>query len=131
DSVLYASLTAGQDYYVAVAGGSNTPSPLEGQPPGSPGVYDPNIPNSAQNGLSTGPYLLNLLVQATPDPPHVVATSPIAGETLTQIPTQLTVKFDEPMNLAQLAASTFQVVSQKIQPPIYIQGPDGSQDFPR
>jgi hypothetical protein len=131
DSVLYASLTAGQDYYVAVADGSNTPSPLEGQPPGTPGVYDPNIPNSAQNGLSTGPYVLNLLVQAAPDPPHVVATSPIAGETLTQVPTHLTVKFDEPMNLAQLAASTFQVVSQKTQSPIYIQGPDGYKYFPR
>ena len=32
DSVLYAGLTPG-DYYVAVAGGFNTPSPLEGQHP--------------------------------------------------------------------------------------------------
>src|SRR5262249_33761131 len=94
DSVLYASLTAGEDYYVAVADGSNTPSPLEGMPQGFPGVYDPNIPNSAQRGVlgNTGPYVLNLFVQVAPDPPHVVATSPIAGETLTQIPTQLTVK---------------------------------------
>ena len=36
DSALTAGLTAG-DYYLAVADGSNTPSPLEGQMPGSPG----------------------------------------------------------------------------------------------
>ena len=54
DSALYASLTPG-DYYVAVAGGSNTPSPLEGQIPGSFGVYDPNMPGSAQTRLEHGP----------------------------------------------------------------------------
>ena len=70
DSALTAGLTAG-DYYLAVADGSNTPSPLEGQMPGSPGIFDPNQPGSAQNGWSTGPYLLNLLVQPAPDPPRV------------------------------------------------------------
>ncbi len=62
DSALTDGLTAG-NYYLAVAGGSNTPSPLEGQMPGSPGIFDPNQPGSAQLGWSTGPYVLNLLVQ--------------------------------------------------------------------
>ena len=75
DSVLYASLTAG-DYYVAVAGGSNTPSPLENQPEESPGLFDPNVSHSGQNGWSTGPYILNLLVHAAPDPPHVLCDEP-------------------------------------------------------
>ncbi len=92
DSVLYASLTAG-DYYLAVAGGSNTPSPLEGLPPGSPGLFDPNVSHSGQDGWSTGPYVLNLLVQPASDPPHVLSTSPSDGATLTQPPTQLTVTF--------------------------------------
>ena len=47
DSVLYASLTPGE-YYLAVADGSNTPSPLEYQPPGTPGIFDPNQPGSAR-----------------------------------------------------------------------------------
>ena len=76
DSVLYASLTAG-DYYLAVADGSNTPSPFEGQPPGSFGLFDPNVQHSGQNGWSTGPYVLNVLVQPAPNPPHVVSTSPM------------------------------------------------------
>ena len=67
DSVLYASLTAG-DYYLAVAGGSNTPSPFEGLPPGSPGLFNPNVSHSGQDGWSTGPYVLNVLVQPPPIP---------------------------------------------------------------
>ena len=78
DSALYASLTAG-DYYLAVADGSNTPSPFEGLPPGSPGLFDPNVSHSGQDGWSTGPYVLNVLVQPAPNPPHVVSTSPSMG----------------------------------------------------
>jgi len=85
DSALTAGLTAG-DYYLAVADGTNTPSPLEGQMPGSPGIFDPNHPGSAQNGWSTGPYVLNLLVQAAPNPPRVLASSPSSGQVLAQAP---------------------------------------------
>ena len=130
DSALYASLTAG-DYYLAVADGSNTPSPLEGQPPGSPGVFDPNVPNSAQNGWSTGPYVLNVLVQPTADPPQVVSTSPSNGATLFQPPSQLTVTFDEPVNLEQLAFQTYQVSGSEHLASVYIEGADGTQYFPR
>ncbi len=130
DSALYASLTAGV-YYLAVADGSNTPSPFEGQPPGSPGLFDPNVPNSAQNGWSTGPYVLNVLVQPAPDPPHVVSTSPSNGATLTQPPSQLTVTFDEPVNLAQLAFQTYQVSGESTLASVYIEGADGTEYFPR
>jgi hypothetical protein len=131
DSVLYASLSAG-DYYLAVAGGLNTPSPLEGQPLGSYGTYDPNQPpGSAQLGWSTGPYVLNLLVQPAPAPPHVVSTSPGAGETLTQPPTQLVAKFDKPVNLMQLAFQTYQNPSEDTNPPIYIEAADGTTYVPR
>ena len=77
DSVLYASLTAG-DYYLAVADGTITPSPYEGQAPGSFGIFDPNQPGGFLNNYSptTGPYVLNLLVQPATSPPHVVSTSP-------------------------------------------------------
>jgi hypothetical protein len=56
DSVLYATLKPG-DYYLAVTTGSNTPSPLEGLPPGSPGLFDPNVSHSGTAGWGTGPYV--------------------------------------------------------------------------
>ena len=51
DSVLYASLTAG-DYYLAVTDGTITPSPYEGQAPGSFGIFDPNQPGGFLNNYS-------------------------------------------------------------------------------
>ena len=130
DSVLYASLTAG-DYYLAVAAGSNTPSPFEGQPPGSPGLFNPNVSHSGQNGWSQGPYVLNVLVQPAPDPPHVVSTSPSNGATLIEPPTQLTVTFDEPVNVALLAFQTFQVAAETTIASVYIEGADGTKYYPR
>jgi hypothetical protein len=130
DSSLYAGLTAG-DYYLAVAGGSNTPSPFEGLPPGSPGLFNPNVSHSGQDGWSTGPYVLNVLVQPAPNPPRVVSTSPSNGVTLTQPPTQLTVTFDEPVNIAQLAFQTFQVAAESTIASVYIEGADGTKYFPR
>src|SRR5262249_29289602 len=104
DSALEVSLTAG-DYYLAVATGFNTPPPTEGLPPGSPGLFDPTPPHSGTDGYGslTGPYVLDLLVRPAIDPPHVLATSPGFRETVDQPPTQLTVRFDEPVNIDQLA----------------------------
>ena len=116
DSALTAGLTAG-DYYLAVADGSNTPSPLEGQMPGSPGIFDPNQPGSAQIGWSTGPYVLNLLVQPAPNPPRVVASSPSTGQVLDQAPTQITVQFSEPINIQQLAYQAFEATYAGDAPP--------------
>ena len=130
DSVLYASLTPG-DYCLAVAGGSNTPSPFEGLSPGSPGLFDPNVSHSGTAGSSTGPYVLNLLVQPASAPPHVVSTSPSEGATLTQPPTQLTVTFDQPVNVEQLAYQTFQVASQDTVSGVTIQDAGGTKYFPR
>ena len=106
DSALVAGLTAG-DYYLAVADGSNTPSPLEGQMPGTPGLFDPDQPGSAQLGWSTGAYVLNLLVEPARESPLVVASSPSSGQVLDQAPTQLTVQFSEPINIQQLAYEAF------------------------
>jgi methionine-rich copper-binding protein CopC len=130
DSALNFGLTAG-DYYLAVAGGSNTPSPLEGQPPGSPGLLDPNQTHSAQLGWSTGPYVLNLLVQPATKPPRVVASSPVSGQVFDQAPTQLTVQFSEPVNIQQLAYQAFEMSDQESLPEVFVEGPDGTDYYPR
>ncbi len=130
DSLLSVSLTAG-DYYVAVADGYNTPSPLEGQTPGSWGIYDPNQPGSAQFGWPTGPYVLNLHIQPAPAPPQVVSTSPNAGATLDQTPTQLVLTFNQPMNFVQAALQSLAVNSQDTTTAVYIEGSDGTVYFPR
>jgi methionine-rich copper-binding protein CopC len=130
DSALSFSLTAG-DYFLAVAGGSNTPSPLEGQAPGSPGLFDPNQPGSAQLGWSTGPYVLNLLVEPARTPPEILATSPAAGQVLDAAPTQLTVRFSEPMDLQQLAFQAFESTYQTTLGQVFVEGPDGTKYYPR
>ena len=130
DPALTAGLTAG-DYYLAVAGAANTPSPLLDQPPGSPGIFDPNYPGSAQNGWSTGPYVLNLLVQAAPNPPQVLASSPSSGQVLDQSPTHITVQFSEPVNLQQLAFDAYTLSAQEELPEVFIEGPDGATYYPR
>lgn len=137
DSALYATLAPG-DYYVAVADGYNLPSPLEGQYPGW-GVYDPNQPGGAQFGWTAGPYVLNLLVQPAPPAPHVLSTSPEAGSTISQPPTQLVVTFDQPMNLSLLAYQSYQQLSMQgtlssiydTVPAIYVEGADGTIYVPR
>jgi hypothetical protein len=129
DCAIYDALSAG-DYYVAVAAGTNTPSPLENQHLGSPGLLDPNVSHSAHNGFSTGPYVLDLLVHAAPDPPQVAATNPTNGATLDAPPTKITVKFDEPMNVPIMAFQTYQLSSQSTISPIFVVGQDGTKYFP-
>jgi methionine-rich copper-binding protein CopC len=129
DSLLYANVTEG-DYYVAVSSGSNTPSPVENQLPGY-GIFDPNVAHSGQAGWTTGPYVLNLLVTPFPHPPHVVATTPAEGAVLTAPPTQLSVQFDEPVNLQPLAFKAFQQNSQDTLSAVFVQGEDGTKYFPR
>ena len=130
DSALSDGLTAG-DYYLAVADGSNTPSPIEGQMPGSPGIFDPNQPGSAQLGWSIGPYVLNLLVQPAPNPPRVLASSPSSGQVLDQPPTQLTVQFSEPINIQQLAYQAFEIAAQETLPQVFVEAADGTRYYPR
>ena len=54
---------------------------------------------AARNANGTGPYVLNLSVHATPNPPRVVATSLTEGAVLDRPTTQFTVQFTEPVNL--------------------------------
>jgi methionine-rich copper-binding protein CopC len=129
DSLLYANVTEG-DYYVAVSSGANTPSPTENQLPGY-GIFDPNVSHSGQTGWTTGPYVLNLLVSPFPQPPHVVATTPAEGAVLTAPPSQLTVQFDEPVNLQPLAFKAFQQNNQQTLSAVFVQGADGTRYFPR
>jgi hypothetical protein len=130
DSILSAGLTAG-DYYLAVAGGSNTPSPFENLPPGTPGLFDPNVSHSGQLGWSTGPYVLNLLVTQPAAPPHVLTTSPAGGASLDQPPTSLTLQFDHTVDIAQLAFQTFQQTFQDTVSGVFVQAADGTKFFPR
>ena len=130
DSALSFGLTAG-DYYLAVADGSNTPSPTEGQAPGSPGLFDPNQADSAEFGYSTGPYVLNLLVQPATTPPTVVASSPASGQVLDQAPTQITVQFSEAINIQELAFQAFEMTDQETLPEVYIVESDGTTYYPR
>ncbi len=130
DSALTIGLTAGT-YYLAVADGSNTPSPLEYQPPGSPGLFDPNQAQSAQLGWSTGSYVLNLLVQPATTPPRVATSSPASGQVYDQEPTQMTVQFSEPVNIPQLAYQAFTMTGQESLPEVFVEGSDGTEYNPR
>lgn len=130
DPALFAALTAG-DYYVAVSSGSDTPAPLEGQPPGTPGLYDPAQSHSGQAGFSTGPYVLNLLVQPAGPAPRLVSSLPADHARLTAAPTALSVTFSAPVNLRQLAFQAYQTDSQSSLAAVYVLGSDGTKYFPR
>ena len=130
DSMLSQGLPAG-DYFLAVADGSNVTSPAEQQPVGGFGQLDPTVTHSAENGYTTGPYVLNLLVFAVPSRPVVVATSPAQGAILTQAPTQLTVQFNEAMNIQQQAFLNYEATNYCSIPSVYIQGADGTDYYPR
>jgi methionine-rich copper-binding protein CopC len=130
DPAWMAGLTAG-NYYLAVADSSNTPSAVASQPPGTPGFLDPNQTHSAQFGGSTGSYVLNLLVQPAPNPPRVVASSPVIGQVLDQAPTQLTVQFSEPVNLQQLAFQAYATEDPYTLPEVFVEGSGGTRYYPR
>jgi hypothetical protein len=116
DPVIYASVTEG-DYYLAVTSQSNT--------------YDPQIPYSGSGGFSSGPYVLNLRVDPSSTPPHVVATQLTEGEQLTNPPTMFTVQFDEPVNLQPLAFAAYQHTFTSQIPAVFLQADDGTNYFPR
>ena len=128
DPVLDVGLTAGV-YYVAVSSSGNLPD-LNGNPPGSNGNFDPNVSESGTNGSSTGPYVLNVLIQPAAPAPHVVSTSIPAGETAP--PTQLTVTFDSTVNLLALAnqADSGAATTEPTLSSVYIVEPNGQRVFP-
>jgi hypothetical protein len=130
DPVLDVGLTAGV-YYVAVSSLGNMPD-VNGNPPGTNGIFDPNVTESGVNGTSTGPYVLNVLVQPAAPAPHVVSTSIPAGATLTAAPTQLTVTFNSTVNLVALAnqADSGAVTTEPTFASVFIVEPNGQQVFP-
>jgi hypothetical protein len=130
DPVLFAGLTPG-DYYLAVSGTGNLPDPSAGIAPVTQGVFDPTVSHSGSNGYTTGPYLLNLLVQPDSVAPQVTATTPADGAQLAAPPTQLVVQFSKPVNLEQLAYQTFQLKSSSEVDAVFVQGADGKKYYPR
>jgi hypothetical protein len=133
DATLFAGLGAG-DYYVAVSSSPNLPdATIPWQPgPNPDGIFDPTSSHSATTGWGpAGPYVLNLYV--TPDnlPPVVMATSPAPGDLLSQPPTQLTVRFNEPVNLSLLAFEAYQHNPGSDPTAVFIQGSGGTRYYPR
>jgi hypothetical protein len=130
DPALFTGLTAG-DYYVAVSSRGNVPDPVHGLLAGTNGIFDPNLSHSGSAGRSRGGYVLNLQVVSDSVPPRVVAVTPGAGSFLAAPPTSLTVTFDEPVNLQQLAFAAYQRGSQGSLTSVYVEGTSGVQYYPR
>jgi hypothetical protein len=146
DPVLFAGLTAG-DYYLVVSSSGNVPDPVLGTLPGdSNGIFDPNTntPYSGGATLSTGNYLLNVLVTPAQPPTHVVSVTAVEGvgaaqpsvnlapgTTLPGPPTQLVVGFDRPLTSDQVAWLSYQQYFQSTVNGIYFVGADGNNYFPR
>jgi hypothetical protein len=131
DPALFASLPAG-DYYLAVSSGRNVPDATH--PMGlNYQIFDLNASPVALGtlGNSTGPYVLNLELEAAPAPTDVVATSLTEGEVLAAPPTTLTTTFDGPVDLQQLAfGSPLQPGTSEVAP-VFIVDAGGNKIYPR
>jgi methionine-rich copper-binding protein CopC len=131
DPTFSAGLEAGE-YYLAVAHGSNTLSPIERQTPGADsGLLDPLVAHSGRNGWNVGPYVLNLYVSDDDVRPTVTESVPATGAILTAPPTSLVVTFSEPVNLNRLAFEAFQQSYGDAIPAIFLQDESGTRFFPR
>lgn len=128
DSLVSAGLTAG-DYYVAVSSRGNVPDAARGVLPGIDGIFDPNVSLSGLAGLSYGPYVLNILARADNAPPLVVGVSEDGGPGAA--PTQIVVRFSEPVNLRELALSAFEQSGEAALAPVFIETPDHQRVYPR
>ncbi len=130
DPALFAGLTAG-DYYLAVSSHKNVPDPSRGLLPGAGGIFDPSVSHSGTTGWSTGDYVLNLRVTRDEMTPQVVALTLGPGESLAAAPTHLTVQFNEPVNLQELAFQAYQRARQGSLSSVYVRGADGVLYYPR
>ncbi|HZT78711.1 MAG TPA: DVUA0089 family protein, partial [Gemmataceae bacterium] len=146
DAALYAGLTEGT-YVLAVSSGYNTPDPVQGRQvgldPSDPNydpnnsVFDPNRSHSGQagpgdcNGFTTGAYVLNLRVLPAGDAPRVVAVTPAEGSGPLAPPSQITVQFSKPVNVAQLAYQSYGLASVDRLDAVYVVGPNGRDYYPR
>jgi hypothetical protein len=108
DPALFAALTQGQ-YYLVVSSGLNFPDPND---PFRSGDFDPTSPLEGGAGNSTGPYLLNLLLQPAGPAPHVVSVTPDTGPTSNGPLAAIGVRFDQPVNLLALAFERYAQTAQ-------------------
>lgn len=141
DAALFAGLVAG-DYYLVVSSGFNVPDPALGLTPGATGVFDPNSPAwpSGQLGNSTGPYVLNLLVQPSTPVLPPVAITPADGAALDGSPTRIVIQVAQPLDGQALAQQAYwQTFAQQAQlqngapvtNAVFIQGPNGAEYVPQ
>src|SRR5206468_353433 len=103
DAALFVTLAPG-DYYLAVSTGHNVFDPNN---PDTSAWFDQATPHRGSGGNSTGPYVLNLLLQQPGPAPHVVAVTPDTGPGGHGPLTGLRVRFDGPMNLLSLTFNAF------------------------
>src|SRR5262249_3832887 len=73
----------------------------------------------------------NLRLSPEDVPPRVVAVTPGPGDALDAPPPYLTVRFDEPVNLQELAFRAYQRTQQGGIASVYVQGADGELYYPR
>jgi len=93
DAELFTGVNGGT-YCVAVSAGGNLPGD---------GGFDPLVPGSGDSSRgTTGQYLLRLSALPDSTRPEVLHTSIEPGSTLLSIPTEITVRFSEPMQLSGL-----------------------------
>jgi hypothetical protein len=122
DPALFQTLGPGE-YYLAVGTGQNNFDPLN---PG-PQPFDPTVPDSGTAGNSTGPFVLNLVMQRPGPAPHIVAVTPDLGPNNGPL-VGLQVRFDEPVNM--LAAAYTAYVETDWQdgtlPSVTLTGPDNT-----
>ena len=103
DSLIGIGLEAG-DYYLAVSHGMNTPSPFEFQTTGAgSGIFDPEESHSGSVGANIGSYVLNVRLVEIAEAPKVTSVSIAEGSTLSSAPTNLTIQFDQFVNVSLLA----------------------------
>jgi hypothetical protein len=142
DPVLFAGLAAG-DYYLVVSSGGNVPDPALGTLPGdSNDIFDPNTnaPYSGGATLSTGDYVLNVLVTPAQPPPQVVSVTAVEGVGAAQPtvnvapgavlpgpPTHLVVRFDRPLTQDQVAWLSYQQYFQSTVNAVYVTGAAGRE----
>lgn len=127
DPIITSGLEVG-DYYLAVSGGLNTPSPTEHQ--SDSGIFDPNLPHSGAVGTSTGRYVLNLRAEFNPPAAEVVSVSIGDQSTLQSAPATLDIQFNGYVNLVELARISSYQSGQNIIPGIFIQDQQGNSYIP-
>jgi hypothetical protein len=136
DSFLSAGLQAG-DYFIAVSSGPNTPDPLFNHFPGVGDVFTPVVAHSGSSAfnnadaLTIGPYVLSLRLASNPGAPHVVSVTPASSTVPIPSPTQLVVRFDQAMNLQQLAFAAYQTTTADTLSSVFVRGANGIDYFPR